>query len=217
MTQVFNWPNTTTTFPHALQIPLTGQQWKPPLHEDNHLIGTWTGDGSQDTNQQPNTNKKTSITIFEQIFNPRTCENTNTLLGLQCTTENTQKKRNTPAKYETTIDETLPTTSYRNLYPSGRAWDQQHYQKKPMYTDYIQPLRNINKLAGKYVYRTTEKHEGQTWNIHAIRTTTSKDEHITTDNSPRTVRCGDKKWAKVRSPGRRGLTFITWSPVIYEL
>ena len=61
------------------------------------------------------------------------------------------------------------------------------------------------------------KYGGQTWNIHAIRTTTSKDEHITTDNSPRTVRCGDKKWAKVRSPGRRGLTFITWSPVIYEL
>ena len=121
MTQMFARPNATTTFPHAQQTPLTGQQWKPPLHEDNHLIGTRTGDGSHGTNQQPNTNKKTSITIFEQIFNPRTCENTNTLLGLQCTTENTQKKRNTPAKYETTIDETLSTTSYRNIYPSGRT------------------------------------------------------------------------------------------------
>ena len=121
MTQMFTRPNATTTFPHAQQTPLTGQQWKPPFNEDNHLIGTRTGDGSHGTNQQPNTNKKTSITIFGQIFNPRTCENTNTLLGLQCTTENTQKKRNTPAKYETTIDETLPTTSYRNLYPSGRA------------------------------------------------------------------------------------------------
>ena len=86
-----------------------------------------------------------------------------------------------------------------------------------MYTDYIQPLRNINKLAGKSVYQTTVKHKEQTWRIHAIRTTTSNDEHITTDNSPQTVRCGDKKWAKTRSPGRRGLTFMTWSPVIYEL
>ena len=40
MTQMFTRPNATTTFPHAQQTPLTGQQWKPPLHEDNHLIGT---------------------------------------------------------------------------------------------------------------------------------------------------------------------------------
>ena len=106
---------------------------------------------------------------------------------------------------------------HTEIYTQAGGLEINEYQNKLMYTDYIQPLRNINKLAGKYVYRTTEKHKGQTWNIHAFRTTTSKDEHITTDNSPRTVRCGDKKWAKVRSPGRRGLTFITWSPVIYEL
>ena len=152
MTQMFTRPNATTTLPHAQQTPLTEQQWKPPFNEDNHLIGTRTGDGSHGTNQQPNTNKKTSITIFEHISNPRTCENTDTLLGLQCTTENTQRNEIRPLKTKWRSTKTLPTTSHRNLYPSGRDWDQHEPQKKFMYTDYIQPLRNINKRTGKSVY-----------------------------------------------------------------
>ena len=69
-----------------------------------------------------------------------------------------------------------------------------------MYTDYIQLLRNINKTHGRIDLLTPVKHRKQTWRIHANHTTASNDEHITADNPPRTVRCGDKKWAKHAVP-----------------
>ena len=148
MTQMFMWPNATTTFPHAQQTPLTGQQGNLLFTKIITWLAHEPGMGLKVPINNPiQTRRRASLSSSE--YSIRGCARTNTLLGLQCTTENTQKKRNTPAKYETTIDETLPTTSYRNLYPSRRAWDQQYYQKKLMYTDYIQPLRNINKLAGK--------------------------------------------------------------------
>ena len=75
------------------------------FNEDNHLIGTRTGDGSHSTNQQPNTSSRRASPSPSTYPVQGYAKNTDTLLGLQCTTENTQRKQTRPLKDETTIDE----------------------------------------------------------------------------------------------------------------
>ena len=53
-----------------------------------------------------------------------------------------------------------------------------------MYMDYIQTLRTLTNARANLFIKTAVELRKQTWRIHAIRTTTSNDEHITTDNSP---------------------------------
>ena len=52
-----------------------------------------------------------------------------------------------PLKKKLRSTNTLPTTSHKNLYSSGRDWSQHKTPKNFMYADYIQLLRNINKHA----------------------------------------------------------------------
>ena len=166
------------------------------FNEDNHLIGTLTGDGSHSTNQQPNTSSRRaspSPTAYPVQGYARTrilCSGYNVRLKTR------KENKIRPLKTKGRSTKTPPTTSQRNLYPSGWDRDQHEPQKKFMYMDYIQNFKNINKRTGKSVQQTAVELRKQTWRIHAIRTTTSNHERITTDNSPQTVRCGDKKWAK---------------------
>ena len=124
----------------------------PFFNEDNHLIGTRTGDGSHSTNQQPNTSNRRasqSASTYPIRGRARTrilCSGYNVRLKPR------KENKIRPLKTKWRSTKTPPTTLQINLYPSGRDRDQHEPQKKFMYTDYIQPLRNINKRTGKSVY-----------------------------------------------------------------
>ena len=187
------------------------------FNEDNHLIGTRTGDGSHSTNQQPNTSSRRASPSPSTYPVRRRARTRILCSGYNVRLKTRKENKIRPLKTKWRSTKTPPTTSQINLYPSGRVRHQHEPQKKFMYMDYIQTLRTLTNARANLFIKTAVELRKQTWRIHAIRTTTSSHERITTDNSPQTVRCGDKKWAKTRSPGRRGLTFMTWSPVIYEL
>ena len=187
------------------------------FNEDNHLIGTRTGDGSHSTNQQPNTSSRRA-SLSSCTYPIRGRARTRILCsGYNVRLKTRREAKIRPLKKKLRSTNTLPTTSHKNLYSSGRDWSQHKTPKNFMYADYIQLLRNINKHARANWFINTS--EAQKTNLedsrkshHNIQRRAYHSRQSPTDSPVRGQEVGE-----TRSPGRRGLTFMTWSPVIYEL